>query len=274
MKRTLLIGSSLLLLLYSCSNTNTNESETKDTIAVIDSSMLPNGDKTQYKLPSPVELYILIKEAGAKYNKEILNKPENSALYLTSTSKAVNFGVYASDLAYSTVYEKQQETHTYFKTLKDLASQLGISDGYDASIVKRIDQNLYNSDSLYQITNDSYWEVCTSLESNGKANVLAQILMGGWIESLYLAVNSVDKFNPENEIIMRITEQSYLLENMLDYLKTLQKDKETEEYMKHLTDLQYSFDKLYDNPEGVLVTKDQYKEIAEKIKSIRAALIK
>jgi hypothetical protein len=98
--------------------------------------------------------------------------------------------------------------------------------------------------------------------------------MGGWIESVYIAINSVEKFDANNEVVMRITEQSYLLENLLDYLKTLRKDPDTERYIKMLIELQYSFDKLYDNPESTLITKDQYKEISQKVKAIRAEMIK
>ena len=242
-----------VVMLFSACTSNSSKVAETTTDSVVEDAPVVN-ENTKYKLPSPVELYLLIREAKAQFNPDALNSTQKSANYLTSTQKSVNFGIYASDLAYCTVFEKQQETHNYFKVLKDLASQMGITEGYDNRIVGRIDKNLYNSDSLYQITNDSYWEVCNFLESNGKANILAPILMGGWIESVYLAVISVDKFDPNNEIVLRVTEQSYLLENLLDYVKSLKKDKETDEYIEKLKDLQYSFDKLYDNPENVLIT--------------------
>jgi len=261
-----------LLIFASCSNNSSSDSTGQaDSVASED---MMKAENTKYKLPSPVELYLLLKEAKAQFNLDALNSVDKAGNYLTSSQKAVNFGIYASDLAYCTVFEKQQETHSYFKTLKNLAAQLGVTEGYDNVIVSRIDKNLYNSDSLYQITSDSYWEVCNYLEENGKASILAPILMGGWIESVYLAINSVEKFDQNNEIVLRVTEQSYLLENLLEYLKTLRKDAETESYIKQLEDLQYSFDKLYDNPDNVLITKEQYKEISKKVKDIRTSMIK
>lgn len=272
MKQQYLVLIPLVALLSACVGNGSKDNELHADSVMTEEVI--KSENTKYKLPSPVELYLLLREAKANFKLDALNSIDKASNYLTNTQKAVNFGIYASDLAYCTVFEKQQETHTYFKTLKTLATQLGITEGYDNVIVSRIDKNLYNSDSLYQITNDSYWEVCNYLEENGKASVLAPILMGGWIESVYLAVNSVEKFDPNNEIVMRITEQSYLLENLLDYLKTLRKEQDTEKYIKMLVDLQYSFDKLYDNPENVLISKDQYKEITQKVKSIRAEMIK
>lgn len=264
-----------LFILFACSGGETKtEINASDANVAVPERTFKVESNTSFKLPSPVELYLLIKDEGATFRQDELHDIELNGDYVTSVKKAVNFGIYASDLAYCTVFEKQQETHSYFKGLKSMASDLGIDKGYDETIVARLDDNLYNSDSLYQITGDSYWEVCTYLEENNKSAMLVQILTGGWTESVFLSISSVEKFTPENRIIMRIAEQSYLLENLIDYLSTLDKDAETEEYFRQLTDLQYSFDKLIDNPEDVIITKEQYKEIVGKVKALRADLVK
>ncbi|MBK8808222.1 MAG: hypothetical protein IPO21_16990 [Bacteroidales bacterium] len=270
--KKVLISIFFISLLMGCSTSNTNESE--ENTSTLDEKTEPKIDaNTSFRLPSPVELFILIKSEGANFVQEELHKADKAGDYLDKEKKAINFGIYAADLAYCTVFEKQQETHTYFKTLKKMADGLGINDGYDTEILDRIDNNLNNSDSLYQITNDSYWEVCTYLEENGKSDVLSEILLGGWIESVFLSVNSVIKYEDESPIVLRITEQSFLLENLIEYMRTLKNNNVSEIYLKQLIDLQYSFDKLIDNPDGVNITKEQYKEIADKIKAIRMELI-
>jgi len=266
---------SVVVFLSSCSSkgTKSEAKQNKDSIADEESA---SNSSTKIKLPSPVELYLFIREAKVQYTGVSLNPIDNASKYVTANKKAANFGVYASDLAYCTVYERQQESNNYFKTIKEFAQQLGINEGFDKAIVSRIDANLYNTDSLYQITNDSYWKVCNYLEENNKQDVLAPILVGGWIESLQLAINSVDKFNQSNVIVIRITEQRFLLENLLEYLKTLKNsatDKDIVAYMNDLNDLQSSFDKLYDNPNNVLITLGQYKDISQKVKAIRTKII-
>lgn len=244
-----------------------------DSLSAVLAQNKPAKEKTRYKLPSPVELYLHIEAANATPVISQLHSPVVASNYMTDTDKSINFGIYASDLAYCTVYDNFQQTQEYFRVLKTLAGQLGITEGYNNKMVKRLDGSLNNSDSLFQISADTYWEVCSSLESSGKSNTLALILVGGWVESIYIAVNSVDSFDPDNEVVLRITEQSYLLENLLDYLNTLSSDKNTQEYVGKLVDLQYSFDKLFDNPDDVLITKKQYIEISEKIKTLREDLI-
>lgn len=261
------------LFIYSCSGGSGNNESNNDSTSM-STDMTQIESNTTYKLPSPVELYLLIKDDGAIFKQDELHKIEEVSKYMTNEKKAINFGVYASDMAYCSVFEKQQETHTYFKTLKSLAENLGITQGYESVIIERLDKNLYNSDSLYQITKDSYYEVCSYLEENNKSEVLSQILLGGWTESIFLAISSVEKFSPDNLIVVRVTEQALVLEQLIEYLKTLKNGKANSEYLNQLIDLQYSFDKLIDNPEGVIVTKEQYKEIVGKVKALRASLIK
>jgi len=259
-------------LFFSCKNQSSEATSNNDSLHEVKNDS--TGVNSKIKLPSPVEFYLFIRESKAQFNAEVLNKLERSSNYITSTQKAINFGVYASDLAYCTVYEQQQETNNYFKTLKNFAGELGVNDGYDKTIITRIDKNLNNSDSLYQITNDSYWKVCNYLEDNKKSTILGSILLGGWIESLFLGFHSVETFNQDNPIVQRITEQRYLLDNLLDYLKTVQKSKEINSYIVKLTDLQASFVKLASNPTNILITKEQYYELSQKVFSIRNDITK
>ena len=41
-----------------------------------------------YSLPSPLETAMLIKNAGAEYNDELMNPVGNTSIYITSKSKA------------------------------------------------------------------------------------------------------------------------------------------------------------------------------------------
>ena len=270
--KNILIVVAALPLFFACSN------QSSETEGDIENGKTVQTDsftkKNKVKMPSPVEFYLFIRESKVQFKADALNKSEKISNYITGTQKAMNFGVYASDLAYCTVYEQQQETNNYFKTLKNLASELGVNEGYDKTIINRIDNNLNNSDSLYQITNDSYWKVCNFLEDNDKTNILGPILIGGWIESLFLAIKSVESFSQENPIVQRITEQRYLLDNLLDYLSTLEKSKEIDAYKVQLVDLQASFVKLAANPNNILITKEQYKEISEKVLALRLEITK
>ncbi|RLD63542.1 MAG: hypothetical protein DRJ01_03520 [Bacteroidetes bacterium] len=258
-----------LILIDSCVSDNTEKKKNKDSNIY----EVGNNKKTIFKLPSPVELFVFLHDNNAKFNKGILNTPDNSKKYFTNFSKLINFGIYASDLAYCTVFGQAQETFVYFKTTKSIGEDLGLNEGFNEIIIKRIENNQYQKDSLYQITMDAYWDACTYLEDLGENKKLSIILAGGWIESLHIAINSVDKFSPENKIVIRIAEQQLLLENLIGSFQTLKKDKHTQQMLAKLNELQTSFDKLYDNTD-VIITENQFIEISNKIEKIRNQLVK
>ena len=266
----LLFLSSIIVVMFSC-NDSTPPAEN-----IIDDSTstgeVAELQKNIIKIPSPIELFSFIYDANAKFKKENLNSSNNRTKYLSNQKKAINLGIYASDLSYCTVFKQNKETFSYFSITKKMADDLGLTKGFDERIVKRIDQNMNNSDSLYQISNDSYSTAVRFLEQQGQGNLLPLMITGAWIESVNIAIKSIDKFNPNNEIVIRISDQGLLLENLLEMYKSLGvNDKEPDIYNK-LINLQQSFDKLYDNTDKA-ITKRQFEEISSKIKAIRAELI-
>lgn len=228
--------------------------------------------KSTVKIPSPIELLSFIYDANAKFNKENLNSVDNRTKYITNQKKAINLGIYATDLGYCTVFKQNKETFSFFSVTKKMADELGLTEGFDEKIVKRIDQNMSNSDSLYQISNDSYSTAIRFLEQQGQGNLLPLMITGAWVESVNIAVKSVDKFDANNEIVIRIADQGLLLENILEMYKSLGEDTKEADIYNKLLDLQQSFDKLYDNTDQI-ITSRQFDEISSKIKAIRAQLI-
>lgn len=270
MKNLIFCSLIVTVLLYSC------KTETKPTENVVNTDTIVKEQvidhNTQYRLPSPVEFFIYIKDNKSKYNKEMLNSPENISKYYTTSSKAINFGIYASDLAYCTVFGQNQETFIYFTKAKNLADELGLTEGFDEQVAKRIDQNLNNSDSLYQITTDGYWQAVTFLEAHDKSNLLPYILVGSWVESVHIAIQSVSKFKLDDPLVIRISEQQLLLENLIDHLNSIG-DEQLNDIISKLTELQAAFDLLYDNPEDVIITEEQYNEIVKQISALRIQFI-
>lgn len=273
---TLIFLALALILVWSCKNENkqTTDENAVDSAAIKKEIKQTKAEKnTSYRLPSPVEFYMFIHDAKAKFKKNALNSPDNISKYMTTSSKSLNFGIYASDLAYCTVFGENQETFVYFSKAKQLADDLGLTEGFDAKIANRINTNINNSDSLYKITNDSYWDAVTFLEEQDKANLLPFILVGSWVESLHIAFSSVDKFSTKNEVVVRIAEQQLLLENLLDHLNSLGDNDQLKGIITKLTDLQSIFDQLYENGDNVIITEAQFKAISKKVEDIRKEFV-
>jgi len=266
----LLLFSSISLAMCSCNNTTPpSENILEDSTETQEVSEL---QKSIVKIPSPIELFSFIYDANAKFNKENLNSINQVSKYNTKQKQALNLGIYASDLGYCTVFKQNKGTFSYFSVTKKMADNLGLTEGFDKKIVNRIDQNMSNSDSLYQISNDSYSTAVSFLEQQGQGNLLPLMITGSWIESVNIAIKSVDKFDANNEIVIRITDQALLLENILEMYKSMGEDTKEADIYNKLLNLQQSFDKLYDNTDQI-ITKRQFDEISSKVKAIRAQLI-
>ncbi len=261
----------------SCTSENDGESNEIDTVAInaADANLNEENISKAFKLPSPVELYMFLWESNAKFNKKSLNSIDKVDNYITTTKKALNLGIYSSDLAYCTVFGKNQETFTYFTSTKKIAEDLGLTEGFDEAIAKRLDNNINNSDSLFEITNDSYSDVTRYLESQGQGDLLPLIVAGGWIESVFINVNSVEDFNKDYEIASLLVDQGVLLETLVDYFNSIEdKSEDVSLILNEFIDLQESFDKLLDNSEDNLITEEQFNEIGAKIDIIRNGFVK
>jgi hypothetical protein len=262
---------SLIIGAVACTNTTEENNEASDSIqANVDTS----AQKKEYQffnLPSPIELYTFLYENNIKFQSQLMNPIDNVDKYITTEEKGIALGVYASDIAYCAVYNKSDETMNYFVTAKKIADDLGLTEGFDEKIADRINNNLHNSDSLYDISTDSYSMALNYLRSQNQEQLLPLMIFGGWIESVYITVNSYNEktFNAESPIVFQTLDQGTLLENLLDYFKTLDKNNETiNKIFKQLNDLQDIYLSIQDNVD-VDITKEQFDNIKEQIIKIR-----
>ena len=62
-----------------------------------------------YPLPTSAEVIKMLTELEVGYIIGISNPVENTKKYFSSTTRAINLGVYGADLSYATLYNMQQE---------------------------------------------------------------------------------------------------------------------------------------------------------------------
>jgi hypothetical protein len=225
-KTIFITTSSFLFTLFitSCSGDKTEEEivNAKDTTQVsAEVKKEYSGYETFFQVPSPGEMLSFIKSVGKRDKSKIsiLNSTENINKYTDEKSKALNFGIYSTDLSYCSIFNLGSESVKYFKVVKQLGDQLGLSATIKPEILARIEKNIDNTDSLVVITDDLYYSSFETLEEGKQGNILALVVAGGWLESVYIAINMVDKFQKDNPVIQRIADQKYTLENLIEFLK-------------------------------------------------------
>ncbi len=242
--------------------------------AAPEAELANHNSKVVYRVPTPIEFFMFFYNAGGSFKPDRLLSTDDAARYLSMKEKAIAFGLYASDLAYSAVFGQNQQTISYFETNKALADDLGFTRGYGKDLMQRFRSNLDNVDSLYNLTADSYWEVFKFLEDQDKVELLSYITVAGWVESLYLSYNALDKFKT-NEITNSLADQQYVLENLKAYLEEVHPQKyESDNVFKLISDINQAYMELYNNPDSITMTKEQFENIKKRVNESRAMLVK
>ncbi|MCW3103264.1 MAG: hypothetical protein JWO09_1704 [Bacteroidetes bacterium] len=277
----------------SCGNSADNDNvTTNDTAATANVEKDTKAQNVFYSIPSPIETTSLLKGAGAKYNASYLNPIENVSKYSTAASRALNLGVYGSDLSFTSIFDQTQESMLYLRCTNKLATSLGISGAFDEATTSRIEANLENRDSLLTIISDSYWNADTYLKENGQPGVSALIIAGGWLEGLYIATQ-IANATKNDDIATRIGEQKLSLDNLVALLDTYKTSNDgvntTLNQLKELKQIydgievksaetQVSTDKkdgvtTIDNKSSYKLTPEQLKAITDKASQIRNKII-
>ena len=249
MKRLLLLNIPIalvaLLLISSCGSSADGDKEEQIIEEVFEESSSDNLYKfnnTLFSVPSPYEVSILMKESGVEYNPDIVNPVSNSVNYTSNFLKAINMGVYGSDLAYLNMNEQIPEATKYFATIKILAEELQLSASFDVSVIKRIENNMGNEDSLLNILSKVYRNTDKYLKENQRQDLGVLIISGGWIESLYFLTEIAQTTNFD-VVKTRLGEQKYPLDNLIKILTPYyNKSEEYTALIESLIDLAYVYD--------------------------------
>jgi hypothetical protein len=196
-------------------------------------------------IPSPLEISMLLKESGKKYNGSYLNPADNRSKYNTNYKKALNLGVYGTDLGYTNIYEQNQDGVKYMEAIKEIADGLNIGQFFDIKTIGRLATNSKNLDSLLLITTQNFNTINHYLQTQNRANLSVLFLTGGWLEALHITCE-VSKANPENRQLQEtIGEQKIILEN-IKLLLSFYKDTDTNmaSLLADMDELQKAFDKV------------------------------
>ena len=196
-----------------------------------------------YGLLTPIEICTLFDRLNVPYEMARLNPISNSDLYLSSSKASINLGIYGVDLGYLKMFDQNQEMFNYMLSIRSLCNKLNIPENYITDPIKRIEKDLGDPDSLLIIMNQSYKQIEDHLRLNGQESTAGLMIMGGWVEALYIATQMVyDEKNPDPEVVERIAEQKYTLVSLLSYMKNYYDDPMVVYYTKKLLYLQKYFD--------------------------------
>ena len=268
-----------VFIFSSCGNSENqdeNNSTQTDTTAAVSKDTAGNAAKDFfYSLPSPLVMAKVFKKTGLKYVDGIANSPDNVSKYSSVHSQTLNLGIYSSDLAYTVLNKQSQQASKYMEAVKRLSDELGMSSLFDADdYLIRFKNNLNNEDSLINVVCQLKGEMDIFMQDNEKEKQTLMIFIGAWIENMYIATQLTKEANKE-KIAMRIAEQKYILNSLMNVSANFQGDAEFKNLYLKLNELKTLFDNLSVQGEDEKIVMDelQLKAITEKTRDLRKEIV-
>jgi hypothetical protein len=210
-----------------------------------------------YSLPSPLETALILKRSGAKYNQEILNPVENISRYTTSKSMALNLGIYSTDLSYASLFDQTQASIRYMTASKKLAEGLGILNAIDNSIIQRLEENVNNREVIMDIISETFLNTNSILEENDRVAIGSIILVGGWVEGLYIATTLIDDVHSaDNELVDRIIDQKLSMSTVIRLLEQHKSQPDVMSVLNDVMELNAIYDKIQISVSQIEVVDD------------------
>lgn len=288
----------VLFLLNNCQSQgkkNTTDEVTVDQSEVNKElfSDISEAKKIFYSLPSPLETAMLIKTAGAKYDANLLNPLKNVDNYTTNKSMALNLGIYSTDLSFASLFDQTQTAIDYMGAAKKVADKMGILDAIDNNTIARLEENVNNRDAIMDIISETFMSSSSFLKDNDRASQAAIMLVGGWVEGLYIATQLVgDAPVKDNKLVERIVDQKLSLDIVIRLLDDYKTNTDVAALLPQINELKSVFDKItiktskiepvYDEATKVTtlkskseinITPEVFKELVGKVKAIRSNFI-
>lgn len=261
-----LISIIIVLLCFSCKENKPNKIVTN-----VDSVTLSETEKHHVKNTLEILKYIPLPSEAARifeldkldYNKEFLNPISNLKNYNTTYKQALNFGVYGADLSYVTVFDVTQESMLYMNCSKEIAENLGLTTVFDVSTIEQIENNITNKDSVLAIAKNCYIKAEQYFKATENEKLNALILVGGWVEGLFLGTRQVPEIVKDSQIIKSINQQKTALVSLISLLEAF-KDDTIIELINQLKQLDEIF---------VVDSNEDFSKLAAKIAEIRTQII-
>jgi hypothetical protein len=228
----------------------------KDNSAVLQD--IKQAEKIFQALPSPLESAMLIKSVGARFDGKLLNPVSSVDNYVTNKAMALNLGIYTCDLSFASLYEQTQLLIDYMNAAKKMAEGLGILKAIEQEDIDKLEENINNTEVIMDIVSQTFMNSNSYLEDNGQSATAATVLVGGWIEGLYISTQLVDMngFNG-NKLVGRIIDQKLSIDILLNLLSGSKGNPSVDELISQVGKLKSVFDKIKINSSPIELQFDE-----------------
>jgi len=221
-----------------------------------------------YPLPTSFEVIEMINDLEIGYDIGISNLTENADKYFIEAKKAINLGVYGADLAYASTYQMKQEVMLFLETSRKLADDLGIASIYNEELISEVENSIDNKDELVELITNSFYDIYSQLNQNGKANLALLGVAGSWVESLFIATQVSANAYHNIGLVKIIHEQKHSLGILMNILNDNKGDEKIDKMIKELIPLYNIYETVDEN-----LSEKQVNAIVTEAEKLRTQLV-
>jgi hypothetical protein len=219
-----IIGICILGLLFVRCTDNANKNSEDTILTENELNKQINVQNFFNTVPASTLIFHLIHETKLNYNPEYANDPTKYKKYTLEKPRALNLGIYGTDLAISGAFNQAQECMLFLKCTNYLAQELGISTAFDENIMNRLEKNKDNRDSTLEIVSQSFKKADNLFCANKRCELSVLMVTGAFVEAMYISGQYISlKMNDTmavNKLLTVYNQQAEALNYLINLLKT------------------------------------------------------
>lgn len=255
------------LLFFSCSGGKQSEQQAQEKKEKLEAFV----EKTfEYPIPTSFEVTKMLQDANASYIPEVSNAPANVDRYITEWQKALNLGVYGADLSYASTFDKQQQSIEYLNASKKLIDQLNITTAFNQNLVRRIESNIENKDSLILIVTESFYTTYNYLNQNGEEKTSLLVVSGSVIEGLYITSKLIEASNYNKDLMKVLASQKEQVQKLTALLEAHSTDENVMKVLPFLRYVNLFYEQIGEDGD---ISEGQFNDVASSIAEMREEIV-
>ena len=169
-------------------------------------------------------------------------------------------------MSYISYYNQKQLTLEYLSAIKILADNLGIINTMNREDIVKLEDNIFNQDSLRIVLEDIFFSSGKYLNENNQPEMALLIQIGGWLEGMYIAMQlATQSIEINKELVDRIVEQRESLDMVIKSLENYSDYEVIYDIHKDMLNLQKIYNKTIIPEQDTTVNKTN--NLADKAKA-------
>lgn len=197
-----------------------------------------------YSMYLPTDMIDIFERAGTNFDPDVPAPLDDITLYQEQEQLAVMLGIYGVDIAYMKLLGQTQSAAVYYGAIESLSGRLGIPEEIFMESSSRLEQYFNRHDSLVSVIENIYRETDQYFRDNGRENLAALSLVGGWVEAMYIGVNIFEADSGNQVMADRILQQKFSLNSIYVILSNHQESLSVKKTLLMLRKLRKTFENV------------------------------